>query len=80
MRSPEWHRSAFQAVDHKPFQKNLLKEIGKIILDVLSGFKPATRDGRSKRYQLAVSPFLVEHLHDSGFHLMATFFVGRSLP
>ena len=74
MRSSEWHRSAFQAADHKPFQKNLLKEIRAIIVDILSGFN-YTRDVRSKRYLLAVSRFLVEHLHDSGFHLIEISFV-----
>ena len=74
MRSPEWHRSAFQAVDHKPFQKNLLKEIRAIIVDILSGFNH-TRDVRSKRYLLAVSRFLVEHLHDPGFQLIEISFV-----
>ena len=77
MWSLEWHRFVFQAVDHKPFQKNLLKEIRAIIVDILSGFNH-TRDGRSKRYLLAVSRFLVEHLPDSGFHLMATSFVVES--
>ena len=43
-------------------------------MDILSGFNHA-RGGRSKRYLLAASRFLVEHLHDSGFHLIEISFV-----
>ena len=43
-------------------------------MDILSGFNH-TRDGRSKRYLLATSRFLVEHLHDPSFHLIEISFV-----
>ena len=43
-------------------------------MDILSGFNH-TRHVRSKRYLLAASRFLVEYLHDSGFHLIEISFV-----